>query len=230
MINNDLISKVREVVDELDKLEKHYRIQGSNAYEIDDPVVFQAVQLDTYNKMREIREWKTTVLDLSAAISQQEEKIEENQPEKTNTKPSCPTPEPIEEAATQVGQAEIEEREIIREPQEEPKEEQETQITLHMFNETYPLKYWSAVLVKVCQVILITQPFVIARLSQEKSLENPEGCNFSYIKSDIINSPRRLHNGLWIELDRTAEEVLEVIDTIKKMGGYNENDITVDYE
>ena len=230
MALKNLISKVEEVGKELEKLERFYRSEGDKAYEIDDQAVFQEIQLNTYNKVKKIKDWKDRIAGLNVSILKEYGELPE--PQEVAQEPVLKEIEPqIQEEEPQIQEAEPK-REELEEPEEPTSEEEEIPmaITLIMFNETYPLKYWSAVLVKVCQVVLVKQPFVIARLSQEKSVKNPEEAYFSYLKGDIKHQPRRLHNGLWIELDRTGDDVLEVVDTIKELGGYTDNDIAIEYE
>lgn len=282
MIEKDLIFKVEEVAEELDKLEKHYRLEGNKAFEIDDQKKFQEIQLNTYSKVQEIKRWKTKVEDLKASISRTEISEEEYKPIKQEThdfnepkiieaapepkpepKPAVEAipepepepepifePEPVVEETTKIQEQPIEEptpeSKQISPPKEDPRLRHEivgkeleeeiiernpkTVITLTLFGAEHSLKYWSAVLIKVCEELLMRKPYVVSKLDKNKTLDNVNNSNFSYTKSDIIRSPKRLHNGLWIELDRTCYEVLRIVNTLMRLGGYSEEDITVKYK
>jgi hypothetical protein len=103
-------------------------------------------------------------------------------------------------------------------------------IGLKLFDKTYPIKYWNEVLIKVCEIMLLKKPYIVAKFDKESTLNSEHRINFSYIESDIKVSRKRLSNALWIETNRSANDIIKVSKKILELCGFNESDLTVDFE
>lgn len=68
MDEENLLYKLKEVLNEIENLEKHYRQMHNSAVDIDDYDISRKVQADAYSKIRKIKEWKNTVAEVTNNI------------------------------------------------------------------------------------------------------------------------------------------------------------------
>ncbi|MGH4050189.1 MAG: hypothetical protein ACREVX_02365 [Clostridium sp.] len=101
-------------------------------------------------------------------------------------------------------------------------------ISIKLFDKMYPIKSWNEILIKVCEVMLLKKPYVVATFGRELTLNSEQWTNFSYTESEIKDNKKRLSNGLWIETNRSANDIVNVSKTILKLCGFNEKDLIID--
>jgi len=84
---------------------------------------------------------------------------------------------------------------------------QPTPAKLILFGKQHDVCNWGDLYVKVCEILLLHAPYVIAALDKDTQF-NPDGqINFSYLQSEINinNEAKRLSNGLWVNAINDAE-------------------------
>ena len=77
--------------------------------------------------------------------------------------------------------------------------------------------------------MLLKEPYIVARFDKEDELNSDRRINFSYKESDIKFNKKRLSNGLWIETNRSANDIVRVSKKILELCGYDENILEINY-
>lgn len=99
------------------------------------------------------------------------------------------------------------------------------QNSVTIFGQVYTFKSWSELLVKVCEIMLLKTPYIVAKFYKEKRL-NPNGqVNFSYDKFDIKHNPKRLTNKLYIETEPETSDIVSFCRDILSVCGFKPSDI-----
>ncbi|MCL1903330.1 MAG: hypothetical protein FWF94_02805 [Oscillospiraceae bacterium] len=99
-----------------------------------------------------------------------------------------------------------------------------------MFGRRVEVRDWSDMLVKVCEILILKNPYTVAQFDKYHDL-NPSGnIYFSYNRTDIKDSPRKLSNGLWIELTRTNDDVVMLCKKLLELCGYPRSDIEIEFK
>lgn len=103
-------------------------------------------------------------------------------------------------------------------------------ISVKLFDKTYPIRYWNEVLIKVCEIMLFKKPYIVAKFDKEPTLNSDHSTNFSYTESEIKVNKKRLSNGLWIETNRSANDIVKVSKKILELCGFSEKELVVEFE
>ncbi len=103
-------------------------------------------------------------------------------------------------------------------------------ISMTLFGKTEPIKFWNEVLIKVCEAVQLRKPYVVAKFDKMKVLNSGNRINFSYIESDIKFNRKRLSNGLYIEVNRSANDIVSVSEKILELCGYSANELVLEYK
>ena len=99
-----------------------------------------------------------------------------------------------------------------------------------LFRRQYPVTGWSDLYHKVCEILILYRPYVMASLAVDSVLNADEQVNFSYIESEIRHTRRALTNGMWIETNKNAEEVLRICFHLLDKCGYSHDDLVIKTE
>ena len=82
----------------------------------------------------------------------------------------------------------------------------------------------------VCEVMILIRPYKAAKFDQSGSL-NPNGqINFSLIQSNIKAEPKRLSNGLWVEMSQGAGDIIRLCTDMLRICGYTPDDIKINVQ
>lgn len=76
----------------------------------------------------------------------------------------------------------------------------------------------------VMEVVISKKPFDVVNFPKTKKL-NLNKQNFSYNQADIKSIPKKLINGMYVELDNTFEEVKEICYAMITECGFEKNEI-----
>lgn len=104
--------------------------------------------------------------------------------------------------------------------------EKPTKITL--FGKEYPVKAWNDMFVKVCEVMLLHQPYTMAAMDKDKEFNTDQRIHFSYIQSEIKFRGKRLSNGLWIETNENSGWTLNACRRLLEKCGFSPDEIQVE--
>ena len=98
-----------------------------------------------------------------------------------------------------------------------------------MFGRRVDVRDWSDMLVKVCEILILKSPYTVAQFDKYHDL-NPLGNRyFSYNRSDIKGVARKLSNGLWIELNRSNDDVVMLCKKVLELCGYPRSDLEIEF-
>lgn len=81
-------------------------------------------------------------------------------------------------------------------------------ISLKLLRKTYAVRSWTELYIRVCEILLIHRPYVMAGLDSDAQFNSERRTNFSYIQSEIKFNRKRLSNGLWIETNKNSADIL----------------------
>ena len=98
---------------------------------------------------------------------------------------------------------------------------------LKILGKHYEVRNWTDLYIKVCEVLLLHRPYVIAELDKGIEFNSDRRIHFSYIQSDIKYSPKRLSNGLWIETNNNANTLLSMCYWLIDKCGLAKEDILI---
>lgn len=102
--------------------------------------------------------------------------------------------------------------------------------SIKLFNKTYSVRDWKEILIKVCEIMLLRAPYEVSRFDKIEKLNSNRQINFSYNQKDIQFNPKRLSNGLWMETNRNADDIVKVSQEILNLCGFNENELVINYK
>ncbi|MCK4260832.1 MAG: hypothetical protein KAX49_17780 [Halanaerobiales bacterium] len=233
MEGQNLFTKLNEVLDELKSLEKQYRKIYNNAVDIEDFEISQKTQSDAYLRIRKLKEWKSIVTDLYTKVSDSNiieiiPSIEIDDEVSVTSEMIDATYDKLDKNNDTVKQnLEDNEKATTYDRSENTCKEL---ISIKLFDKVYSLRHWSEVLIKVCEITLLKKPYIVARFDKEAILNSNKHINFSYLESEIKFNKNRLSNGLWIETNRSATDIVKVSKKILQLCGFDEKDLIVNFE
>lgn len=226
MLKENILVKLNDITVEFSNLEKYYRDIYNNAIDIDDIEEAQKVLADSLIKIRKIKGLKSSIDNIIKEIN--DSNLLETNYNNLNKEIDNVTKVNLDEECEKKVTKDNDISEDINESDLEYTSKSPKSIKL--FNKIYEIKYWNEVLVKVCEVMLLKEPYIVARFDKEDELNSDIRINFSYKESDIKFNKKRLSNGLWIETNRSANDIVRVSKKILELCGYDENILEINYK
>lgn len=111
-------------------------------------------------------------------------------------------------------------------PQDETVRLKPTKVTL--FGNEYSVNAWNEMYTKVCEVLLLYKPYVMAAMDKDNDLNTDNNANFSYIQSDMKRNGKRLSNGLWIETGYNRNDIIRFCHKLLEKCGFSPDDIQIE--
>ena len=93
-------------------------------------------------------------------------------------------------------------------------------ISMSVLGKKYPIRFWNEMLVKVCEIMLLKKPYIVATFDKNEKLNSDRRTNFSYSENEIKFTRKRLSNGLWIETNRSRSDIIRVCSDILTICGF----------
>ena len=231
-----------DLVNRLNKAEAYYRKRHIEAIDVEDLAMAQTIQQESLEKIRKIKAFRAELLRLYDEISKsglldipeehqslsmgkviteasdvedingQQEATTEGKADEDNKKKSSLSGEPIQE--TFFG--------TLDEPSDPPPSfyTGDSPKLLTLLGRQYLVHQWQDVLTTVCEVMILTRPYKAAKFDQSESLNPDEQVNFSLIQSNIKVEPKRLSNGLWVEMSQGASDIIRLCNDMLRTCGY----------
>ena len=112
------------------------------------------------------------------------------------------------------------------EPESSAAKTKPTYITL--FGKEYPVGAWNEMYIKVCEVMLLHNPYEMAALDRDAEFNTEQRTNFSYIRSDIKYNGKRLSNGLWVETNMDSQATLKKCHKLLEKCGFTPDELQVE--
>ena len=104
-----------------------------------------------------------------------------------------------------------------------------TPLRFNMCGRPVEVSDWSDMLVKVCEILILRNPYTVAQFDKYHDLNPPSGCCFSYNRTDIIGAVRKLSNGLCVGLDHTPDEIATLCKKILELCGYPRSELLIEF-
>jgi|GEM_PF-7018461 len=97
-----------------------------------------------------------------------------------------------------------------------------------LFGRRIEVRDWQEMLVKICEVLILKSPYMVAQFDKYQNL-NPIGqvC-FSYDEGSIRHMGRRLSNGLWVEVNRTPDDTVNLGRKLLELCGYQKSELAIE--
>lgn len=96
-----------------------------------------------------------------------------------------------------------------------------------LFSKDYEVSSWDELYVKICEILLLHRPYVMATMNKDMDFNTENRTDFSYIKSEIKLSGKRLSNGLWIETDQGSENTIAKCNKLLEKCGFSPDELQV---
>jgi hypothetical protein len=96
-----------------------------------------------------------------------------------------------------------------------------------LLGKQYTVSNWSELYYKVCEILVLHHPYVMANLATDILLNTAEQVSFSYIESEIKHISKALDNGMWIEAEKETEEILRICSYLLNKCGLSHNDFHI---
>lgn len=104
-----------------------------------------------------------------------------------------------------------------------------TPTSLTILGQQFKVQSWSELFIKVCETMLLHQPYIVAGFDQTEGLNSSKAINFSYIPSEISSHAHKLNNSLYVKTDRQANEIALTCAEILTICGYQEKDLLIEF-
>ena len=231
-----------QIEETLSVTEKYYRTIYQNAIDIEDTDEFQRVTAQSQKSIRQITSWRKKLRTIAEEIISSEVYAYENTTTATTSDDEItPVPKLKEsvfetESETPSDSDKIEATEEVEIKTTESNSNQSATtsnvkpVSITLFGKTYVVNSWSDIYIKVCEIMLLLEPFTIATLDKDEEL-NPRGeVNFSYTESEITSERKRLANGLWIKMHNEVQTCANTCRKIIEKCGYQSDSLTIDYK
>lgn len=98
-----------------------------------------------------------------------------------------------------------------------------------VFGRRVDVRDWSDMLVKVCEILILKNPYTVAQFDKYNDLNPAGNCCFSYNRGDIRGTARKLSNGLWIELSRSHDDIVMLCKKLLELCGYPRSGIEIEF-
>ncbi|MDR3353407.1 MAG: hypothetical protein LBO21_00040, partial [Synergistaceae bacterium] len=92
----------------------------------------------------------------------------------------------------------------------------------------YQVDAWGELYTKVCEVVTLHRPYVAALLDKDEEFNTERRTNFSYIQSEIKHNGKRLANGLWIEINQSADDIVRSCRRLLEKCGFSTDELKFD--
>jgi hypothetical protein len=226
-----------------EEVERQERKAYSDAIDIEDSVLSKATYEKTYAKIHQIKGWIKTLSDLKEEISQSGVFFSPVTPPKKTSGNDAPQavfqsggdeigggartndiPSPEVEAVGESAFFALEEPPVV--PSASLANLQPATITV--FGKSYSVKGWEDVLVKVCEIMILKKPHIMATLDKNVDLTPSSSSNpkFSYEEGRMGSKKKRLSNGLWMDTTYDAN-VGVLLGRLLSLCGFDPNELAI---
>jgi len=101
-------------------------------------------------------------------------------------------------------------------------------ISLTFLGQTYEVESWADLYEQVCEDLVVHNPFDMMLLHNEAELNPGSQVNFSPVKADTMRAGKRLSNGMWIEADKTSDEIINICRKLLKRCGFSSDTMQIE--
>jgi hypothetical protein len=98
-----------------------------------------------------------------------------------------------------------------------------------MFGRRVDAKDWAALLTKVCEILILKNPYTVAQFDKYHDLNPLNNCYFSYNQGEIQGTGRKLSNGLWVEINRSPDDIVMLCKKVLELCGYPRSELEIEF-
>jgi hypothetical protein len=235
MSARDLNVIFNELTAAFEEAERQQRKVYSDAIDIEDSELSKTTYEKAYAKIHQVRGWLKTLSDLKEEVSQAEVFFSAVKVEDTFDAPPVPvkTSKRAQKNDTPTTDVEnggeieffVPEKESAPPPSGSANSKP-TNVTI--FGKSYAVKGWEDVLVKVCEIMILKKPHVMATLDKNTDLTPSSSRNlkFSYDEGRVGSNKKRLSNGLWMDTTYDAN-VGVLLGRLLSLCGFDPNELAI---
>jgi hypothetical protein len=99
-----------------------------------------------------------------------------------------------------------------------------------MFGKKTEVSDWQDMLVKICELLILKSPYIVAQFDKYQDLNSVRQTYFSYNEKDVKHMGRKLSNGLWIEVGRTPDDTVMLCKKLLELCGYPRNELEIEFK
>ncbi len=113
--------------------------------------------------------------------------------------------------------------------QKEPKSIRKKPKKAQLLNESFEVKSWKDLLIKVAEKLMSQNPGAFNNLPDSEIMMGKKSPYLTKNKS-LLRNPHQLSNGLFIEANLSSDGIIQVINSLLKGRGYKETDLKIYYK
>jgi hypothetical protein len=98
-----------------------------------------------------------------------------------------------------------------------------------MFSRGVDVSDWTDMLIKVCEILILKNPYTVAQFDKYHDLNPLGNCYFSYNQGDIKGQAKKLSNGLWVEINRTPDDIVMLCKKVLELCGYPRSELEIEF-
>jgi hypothetical protein len=98
-----------------------------------------------------------------------------------------------------------------------------------MFGRRVDVVGWSDMLVRVCEILILKNPYTVAQFDKYSDLNPMGNCYFSYNQGEITGNAKKLSNGLWVEMNRTPDDIVMLCKKVLELCGYPRSELEIEF-
>jgi len=98
-----------------------------------------------------------------------------------------------------------------------------------MFGRRVDVNNWSEMLVRVCEILILKSPYTVAQFDKYDDLNPPGSVYFTYSQGKIAGTAKKLSNGLWIELNRTPDDIVMLCKKVLELCGFPRSELEIEF-
>ncbi|MCL2036521.1 MAG: hypothetical protein FWG83_03940 [Oscillospiraceae bacterium] len=98
-----------------------------------------------------------------------------------------------------------------------------------MFGRNIEVANWGDMLAKVCEILILKNPYTVAQFDKYHDLNPLGSCYFSYNQGEIKDVAKKLSNGLWVETNRSADDIVMLCKKILELCGYPRSELEIEF-
>jgi hypothetical protein len=96
-----------------------------------------------------------------------------------------------------------------------------------MFSRRVDVRDWADMLAKVCEMLILKNPYTVAQFDKYHDLNPMSNRYFSYSQGEISGMGRKLSNGLWIDISRTPDDIVMLCKKVLELCGYPRSEFEI---
>lgn len=232
-------------MERLGQIEKEQRKIVLDSYDIENQEESIRTERSASSNIRKIRKWKADITDIFIEMEEagftfeQTDTISKNQ--ETETLPvEPPAVDPPKKDTSPLDKTNSLQLNALPKKELFSEENQSSlpitgnnsvkNIQYSVFGYSFSVNYWNELLVNFCEVMIKYKPEIVSTFNENSELNSRNRVNFSYSEDAIIYNGKQLSNNMWVETNRSAQNIKAVCYKILDLCGYDESQLVINVD